>query len=209
MTEQEAIEKIKDLSDRGYPTLRTAKEIAIKALEEVQQYREIGSVGEIKQAIGVLSLSENDIIKTFHELNEYRKIGTVEQVKNQKGNLNVAYQIISDYEQYGTIEDFKKAQRYMRLVNAHGTIGRVIDSCAEYESIGTVEECREAVEKQKAKKPIPINYQDYADKIDNAEFFEGSYFCPNCGTVLRSGSYCNRCGQKLGWNENLEGMEYE
>lgn len=76
-----------------------------------------------------------------------------------------------------------------------------------YKEIGTVEECRKAVEKQKAKKPIPINYQDYADKIDNAEFFEGSYFCPNCGTVLRSGSYCNRCGQKLGWNENLEGME--
>ena len=79
----------------------------------------------------------------------------------------------------------------------------------QYREIGTVEECREAVEKQKPKKPIPINYQDYADKIDNAEFFEGSYFCPNCGTVLRSGSYCNRCGQKLGWHENLEGMEDE
>ena len=78
-----------------------------------------------------------------------------------------------------------------------------------YKEIGTVEEFREAVEKQKAKNPIPINYQDYADKIDNAEFFEGSYFCPNCGTVLRSGSYCNRCGQKLGWNENLARMEYE
>ena len=51
MTEQEAIEKIKDLSDRGYPTLRTAKEIAIKALEEVQQYREIGTVGECREAV--------------------------------------------------------------------------------------------------------------------------------------------------------------
>lgn len=84
-----------------------------------------------------------------------------------------------------------------------------LEEIQQHREIGTVEECREAVEKQKAKKPIPINYQDYADKIDNAEFFEGSYFCPNCGTVLRSGSYCNRCGQKLGWNENLEGMEYE
>lgn len=51
MTEQEAIEKIKDLSDRGYPTLRTAKEIAIKALEEVQQYREIGTVEECRKAV--------------------------------------------------------------------------------------------------------------------------------------------------------------
>ena len=51
MTEQEAIEKIKDLSDRGYPILRTAKEIAIKALEEVQQYREIGTVEECREAV--------------------------------------------------------------------------------------------------------------------------------------------------------------
>lgn len=86
---------------------------------------------------------------------------------------------------------------------------RDCEELEQYREIGTVEECRKAVEKQKPKKPIPINYQDYADKIDNAEFFEGSYFCPNCGTVLRSGSYCNRCGQKLGWNENLEGMEDE
>lgn len=204
MTEQEAIEKIKDLSDRGYPTLRTAKEIAIKALEEVQQYREIGSVGEIKQAIGVLSLSENDIIKTFHELNEYRKIGTVEQVENQKENLNVAYQIISDYEQYGTIEDFKKAQRYMRLVNAHGTIVRVIDLCAEYKSIGTVEECREAVEKQKAKKCDVTK--------DNFRIY---YKCPTCNHCLRveynHGSWmgkksknCSKCGQAIQWEESEE-----
>lgn len=51
MTEQEAIEKIKDLSDRGYPTLRTAKEIAIKALEEIQHYRAIGTVEECREAV--------------------------------------------------------------------------------------------------------------------------------------------------------------
>ena len=77
----------------------------------------------------------------------------------------------------------------------------------QYREIGTVEECREAVEKQKPKKPIPINHQDYADKIAYAEFLQDSYFCPYCKTVLRSGSHCNRCGQKLNWNENLEGME--
>lgn len=51
MTENEVIEKIKDLSDRGYPTLRTAKEIAIKALEEIQHYREIGTVEECREAV--------------------------------------------------------------------------------------------------------------------------------------------------------------
>lgn len=46
----------------------------------------------------------------------------------------------------------------------------------QYREIGTVEECREAVEKQKAKKPTPINHQNYADKIVNAEFLEDAYF---------------------------------
>ena len=145
-----------------------------------------------------------EAILALKEIQQYREIGTVEQIENQKENLNVAYQIISDYEQYGTIEDFKKAQRYMRLVKAHGTIGQVIDSCAEYEEIGTVEECREAVEKQKPKKPRDIEY-DY------------SYFiCPTCGEGIyvsdnfESHKFCLNCGQAIRCpDENLEGMEDE
>lgn len=115
MTENEAISRIKDhmeihrLKEPRAIYITVALSMAITALKEIQQYREIGSVGEIKQAIGVLSLSENDIIKTFHELNEYHKIGTVEQVKNQKENLNVAYQIISEYESIGTVEECREA----------------------------------------------------------------------------------------------------
>ena len=73
-----------------------------------------------------------------------------------------------------------------------------------YREIGTVEECREAAEKQKPKKPIPINYEEYVDKIVNAEFLEDTYFCPNCKTVLRSGSCCNICGQKLDWSKKYD-----
>ena len=170
-TPEEAIETIKsNMPTSGYQMLRESLEMAITALKEVQQYREIG---------------------------------TVEQVKNQKENLNVAYQIISDYEQYGTIEDFKKAQRYMRLVKAHGTIGQVIDSCAEYEEIGTVEECREAVEKQKAER---IEYET------DAVFSNGfSHYrigkCPICDNRYNSNDeidYCSKCGQKLDWSEEDE-----
>lgn len=148
-------------------------------------------------------------ISALKEIQQYREIGTVEQVKNQKENLNVAYQIISDYEQYGTIEDFKKAQRYMRLVKAHGTIGRVIDSCAEYEEIGTVEECREAVEKQKPEKP-----EIYTDTIQtiSTSFNRDVYLCSRCGQFIGNiddelPRYCNCCGQRI--DEDLEGMEDE
>ena len=86
---------------------------------------------------------------------------------------------------------------------------RDYEELEQYREIGTVEECRKAVEKQKAKKPIPINYKKYADKIENIDFLEDAYLCPNCKKVIRSGSFCGRCGQKLNWNENLEGMEDE
>ena len=81
---------------------------------------------------------------------------------------------------------------------------KALEEIQQYREIGTVEECREAVEKQKAKKPIPINYKKYADKIENMEFLEDAYLCPNCKKVIRSGSFCGRCGQKLNWNENSE-----
>lgn len=73
--------ELAELSLKDYYERKELFETAISALKEVQHYREIGTVEEIKQAIGVLSLSENDIIETFHELNEYRKIGTVEECR--------------------------------------------------------------------------------------------------------------------------------
>lgn len=82
MTEQEAIEKIKDLSDRGYPTLRTATEIAIKALEEVQQYREIGTVEECKELASIVNMAEKEVLaKIIDEWLLYSKIGTVEECR--------------------------------------------------------------------------------------------------------------------------------
>lgn len=77
-----------------------------------------------------------------------------------------------------------------------------IEEIQQYREIGTAEECREAVEKQKPKKPRDIEY-DY------------SYFiCPNCGEGIyvsdnfESHKFCLNCGQAIRCpDENLEGME--
>ena len=79
----------------------------------------------------------------------------------------------------------------------------------QYREIGTVKECREAVEKQKPKKP----------KLKYKPRFLGKtmYTCPNCGNCCleefanerQRNNYCWDCGQKLDWNENLEGMKDE
>ena len=85
----------------------------------------------------------------------------------------------------------------------------------QYREIGTVEECREAVEKQKPKKPkdsLKIN-----PVIDgNGAYVDADttvyLLCPNCGEMVgiedNCDRFCHECGQAID-NENLEGMEDE
>lgn len=62
----------------------------------------------------------------------------------------------------------------------------------QYRAIGTVEECKEAMEKQKAVKPVTYKETNIAD-------------CPVCGATVRGiskkfGDWCSKCGQKLDWS---------
>ena len=78
----------------------------------------------------------------------------------------------------------------------------------QYREIGTVEECREAVEKQKAKKCVIDSCPDHTHykcpscgKIHLSRYKHG---CPGLGRIPR---FCEYCGQAI--DENLEGMEDE
>ena len=84
---------------------------------------------------------------------------------------------------------------------------KAIKEIHKYRAIGTVEECREAVEKQKPKKP-KLNYKP--------RFLgKATYTCPKCGNCCleefanerQNNNYCWDCGQAI--DENLEGMEDE
>ena len=75
-----------------------------------------------------------------------------------------------------------------------------LEEIQQYREIGTVEECREAVEKQKAKKILPLR---------NGLLYEDGwrYKCPNCGCavgrnvyhpdVTKDFEYCSMCGQRI------------
>ncbi len=70
-----------------------------------------------------------------------------------------------------------------------------LEEIKQYRTIGTVEECREARERQSAKKPIL--YGDFED---------GKLLCPNCEEDLMDLAECGfdccpYCGQKLDLNE--------
>lgn len=81
----------------------------------------------------------------------------------------------------------------------HKRLAEWLEELRSYQEIGTVEECREAVEKQKAKKP----------HIDANELLgDTSYECPNCGTEMmlidrnriqwgHIQKYCECCGQAI------------
>ena len=73
---------------------------------------------------------------------------------------------------------------------------------------GEVEDYKQALElgvktleKQIPKKPTPIDYEKYMDTVKNALFLKGSYWCPNCNHVVKCGTYCSDCGQKLDWSD--------
>ena len=88
MTENEAIERLKcmrlfmEINDKQNESKfleddYIANKTAIQALEEIQQYRAIGTVEDIEKDI---RQSEEE----FDMLMEYRKIGTIEEFKDLK-----------------------------------------------------------------------------------------------------------------------------
>ena len=79
--------------NKGGIFCREAVRTAISALKEIQQYREIGTVEEIKDLLAMVSEAAEDVdesgisvgfIKDLIQLGEYRKIGTVEECREAR-----------------------------------------------------------------------------------------------------------------------------
>ena len=179
-----------------------AIEEAIKALEEVQQYRKIGTVEECKKAV-----KEEDALKFYYcESEDDYYIG------KRVGNFYYARYVETGFEWF--------MSRYLpwgEHVIATNTVWKEYTYPSEPKEIpffewlqgfikrycgGTVEECREALEKQRSK-----ILEFYGSRED------GKLLCQNCGEDLwdlRECGFnnCPYCGQAILW-ENLEGMEDE
>lgn len=72
---------------------------------------------------------------------------------------------------------------------------KALEEIQQYRAIGTVEECREARERQRAKKPTL--YGDFED---------GKLLCPNCKEDLMDLAECGfnccpYCGQAIDWSD--------
>lgn len=152
-TPEEAIETIKsNMPTSGYQMLRESLDMAIIALKEIQQYREVDA--QIKKIFDD-QLGLVDIVKEY-----------IEDIRRTHNGKTPRKVIALSEEDAQNWEDYKK--------------------------IGTVEECREAVEKQKAKKPRDVEYDysyficpTYGEGIYVSDNFESHKFCLNCGQAIR------------------------
>ncbi len=87
---------------------------------------------------------------------------------------------------------------------------KVLEEVQQYRQIGTVEECREAVEKQTAKKPefVDTRFMNNGKHISDGCQLQKCYKCPNCNQhifhVWDDELYCKYCGQLLDWSDDDE-----
>ncbi len=76
----------------------------------------------------------------------------------------------------------------------------ILEEIEQYRALGTVEELREAMEKQRAKKPCI-----WGDGYSDGKLVYDSWDCPNCGDTFEIDyeqyDYCPHCGQAIGWGE--------
>ena len=93
MTENEAISRIKDhmeihrLKEPRAIYITVALSMAITALKEVQQYREIGTVEECKELASMFTTEKKNVLgQIVDEWKEYVEIGTIEECREAMAN---------------------------------------------------------------------------------------------------------------------------
>ena len=201
MTPEEAIEileEIKELDDTLYAynaAYMDALEVALFALKEIQQYREIGTVEEVEQ--------NNRDLK--QQINHSEHLAEV--LKATQNLLKKRERLLKEYYKIGTVEELARAKKYIELSKRHGTIREMIDECAAYEQIGTVEDFRETVDKlTKAEKTL--------SSILSGNYNDECNFCvhnnnpmANCQCISGDGSWCIHNAKWNGKISDIDNLE--
>lgn len=110
-----------------------------------------------------------------------------EAIKELETSIDLAKMCTQNYDRKNEIQGYEMAIKALEQVQ-------------QYHQIGTVEECREAVEKQTAKKP------DYeGDGFSDGQLVYDTWICPCCGKHYEVDCdryyYCQNCGQHIDWSD--------
>ena len=197
MTEQEAIKEVKRWTNilmsagrKCVSETAEAQDMAINALEEVQQYRAIGTIEELQKAE-----KEEDILKFYYCDSEDSYL-----VGLRIGNYYYAHYIdgrwvfdMSRHLPWGEhVVDDTSAWKEHTYPSEPKEINfsEWLNGFIKKECGGTPEECRAAAEKQEARKVTT-----------NHSWTHYHFFCPVCNMEVNDMKYCPNCGQKLDWSD--------
>lgn len=192
MTENEAIKKLEPYLD-GIDSDLTFMELFYKDVDRSEY------------------LADRDAFTTaitaLKEIQQYREVDA--QIKKIFDDQLGLVDIVKEY-----IEDIRRTHNGKTPRKVIALSEEDAQNWEDYKKIGTVEVCREAVEKQKAKKPLLVSKK-------KKKIMEGDYvdvICPSCqgrifGCFLfypwndsqREHEFCKSCGQAIRWDENLGG----
>ncbi len=83
-----------------------------------------------------------------------------------------------------------------------------LEETRQYRQLGTVEELREAMEKQRAKRPVQGELFNWIDSVKVGRRYKEvrktsyGHACPNCGKSIAklSNECCSKCGQAIDWS---------
>ena len=141
----------------------------------------------------------NTILAMVEELQQYRAIGTVEERRAAVEKQNGKKHREMPCDHCRNYDDCKSKQRdnCSSCFFVYPTKEWEMEHTEEYKRGYTkaLEECREAVEKQKSKKPIESD-EKY-----------GTFRCASCGRLIltkdrfKTHKYCLLCSQKLDWSD--------
>lgn len=204
MTENEAISILSHM--KNLITVRTyeekALEMAIQALEEVLQYRAIGTPEKIlvnfNDGATTLEQSKEVIEAAMRKIQEYESVGTVEEIKEMSAELKRWHTSEINPKIRNTFAN-TSTQICHNCDHKDEYIEELEEENAEYKAIGTIDECQSAVERMKPKKPKkPI---DISMVRDNNGYIGLIGKCPCCDDIVEEDTlYCD-CGQKLDWEK--------
>lgn len=151
-------------------------------------YKQIGTLEEVQESMQELETLHNQGISL-------ERLKDIDFRKDVVEHINYyAYMELQDeleeYRKLGTLEELKKIKDYELSGIELAEIACSLKRLKDYQQIGALEEVREAVGKQKAKKPK----RDYI-------YHHPTRWCEKCNSVVLSRwKYCPDCGQAIDWS---------
>lgn len=141
---------------------------------------------------------EDLAIKALKEVQEYRKIGTPEECR--EAMKKKSEKPMAELGVFGNPEE----KDIGRLEALHHKIlySKLAESVTEQEMIALLR-AKDALKKQLSECPVDKTKPDsgYGNYYKNARVI----VCPNCNGRLKlksKGKYCDKCGQKLSWENH-------